>query len=223
MFSLATLGARTAPQHVLCLGAHCDDLEIGCGGTVARLLAQGALRSVTWVVFSSDERRAVEALHSTHTLLAGAEKPTVLVKTFRDGFFPYHGAEIKDYFEELKATVRPDLVFTHYREDRHQDHRLISDLTWNTFRAQTILEYEIPKYDGDMGSPNVFVELSEAQSRTKIAHLLRSFKSQHDKPWFTAEVFWALLRLRGMECAAASGYAEGFYGRKLVIREAPEA
>jgi LmbE family N-acetylglucosaminyl deacetylase len=223
MFSLSTLGARPPVQHVLCLGAHCDDIEIGCGGTLIRLLAEGVVPAVTWVVFSSNDQRAAEAVQSSRVLLAGAEKTTLVVKTFRDGFFPYHGGEIKEWFEELKATVQPDLVFTHYRDDRHQDHRLISDLTWNTFRGNTILEYEIPKYDGDLGSPNVFVELTEAHCRRKIDHLLSSFKSQTDKSWFTADVFWGLLRLRGMESGAPSGHAEAFHGRKVVIRHGEAA
>ena len=218
MFSLASFGSSVPLENVLCLGAHCDDIEIGCGGTLLRMVANHAVRSVTWVVFTSDTRRESEAVGSARTLLSGVPTVNIVVKDFRDGFLPFHGLVVKEYFEELKRALSPALVFTHYRDDRHQDHRLISDLTWNTFRDHAILEYEIPKYDGDMASPNVFVELSEACSRQKVAHVLRWFGSQAEKRWFTEDVFLSLLRLRGMECNSASGYAEGFYGRKVVIR-----
>lgn len=212
------LGKRgQAIDSVLCLGAHGDDIEIGCSGTVLTLAAAGRLARVTWVVFSSDPQREREALQSAYRLLAGVQKREVTVKSFRDGFFPYAGAAIKECFEELKATVSPDLVFTHYRGDLHQDHRLISELTWNTFRDHLILEYEIPKYDGDAGSPNTFVELDAAVAGEKIVNLLGSFESQRSKPWFSEDLFRALLRLRGMECNAASGLAEAFYCRKLLL------
>ncbi len=201
----------------LYLGAHCDDIEIGCSGTILKLAGRGSLDRVTWVVFSSDPRREQEALRSTERLLNAVPKREVIVKSFRDGFFPYRGGEIKECFEELKATVSPDLVFTHYRDDRHQDHRLISELTWNTFRDHLILEYEVPKYDGDFGSPNVFVELEETLVARKIENLLESFGSQAGRRWFSEDLFRAALRLRGMECNAASGLAEAFYGRKLPL------
>jgi LmbE family N-acetylglucosaminyl deacetylase len=205
------------PRHILCLGAHCDDIEIGCGGTVSRMVAANRDVSVTWVVLGSTEQRAQEALLSADTVLAATQKKTVVINGFRDGFFPYHGADLKQYFEELKATVTPDLVFTHYRNDLHQDHRLVSELTWNTFRDHLILEYEIPKFDGDLGSPNVFMWLDEAACRAKVTNILASFKSQAAKRWFREETFFALLRLRGMEANAPSGYAEGFYGRKVIL------
>lgn len=205
-------------ERILCLGAHCDDIEIGCSGTVLKLVAEHPEASVTWVVLGSSEVRAQEALESAHALLASVRKKNIVIKAFRDGFFPYVGADIKTYFEELKREVSPDVVFTHYRHDLHQDHRLMAELTWNTFRDQFILEYEIPKYDGDLGSPNVFVPLEEDLCRRKIDNILGSFRSQADMRWFTEDLFRAILRLRGMESNSPSGYAEAFYCRKAVLR-----
>jgi LmbE family N-acetylglucosaminyl deacetylase len=209
----------TVPRlgHVLCLGAHCDDIEIGCGGTIAKLADEHPGLSVTWVVFSSTEERAREAQESAEAILAGVKTKEILIKSFRDGFFPYQGEAIKEAFEELKRRPLPDAVLTHYRADLHQDHRLISDLTWNTFRDQLILEYEIPKFDGDLGSPNVFVHLDPSLVRRKIDNILNCFRSQRGKRWFTEDTFLAILRLRGMESNAPEGYAEGFYCRKLVL------
>ncbi len=211
--SLGTGGQE--PQSVLCLGSHCDDIEIGCSGTLLRLAEAGQLSNVTWVVFASEPRREREALESAESVLREVPKREVMVHAYRDGFLPHHGSDIKERFEELKARISPDLVFTHYRGDLHQDHRLIAELTWNTFRDHLILEYEIPKYDGDFGTPNVFVELDEALARRKIANLIASFQSQRGKRWFSEDVFRAVLRLRGLECNAPSGLAEAFYGRKL--------
>ena len=202
---------------VLCLGAHADDIEIGCGGTILRLLSERPGLSVSWVVFSADRFRAVEAKRSARCFLKGAGRQKVIVKDFRESFFPFRGEAIKEYFEELKGMVQPDLIFTHYREDRHQDHRLLSDLTWNTFRDHVILEYEIPKYDGDLGNPNFYVPLEEEFCRRKIEHVCRFFQTQNNKHWFTADTFLALMRLRGIECAAKTKYAEAFYARKLVL------
>ncbi len=204
-------------RHVLCLGAHCDDLEIGCGGTVLALAGSPTPPAFTWVVWSSDATRETEARRSAEAFLQGAANARIVIKKFRDGFLPYEGGRVKDEFEELKAMVTPDLVLTHYRDDLHQDHRLISELTWNTFRNHLILEYEIPKYDGDLGSPSVFVPLDEAQCRRKIETILASFPSQAGKRWFSDDLFRSLLRLRGMECNAADNYAEAFYCRKLVL------
>jgi len=204
-------------SHVLCLGAHCDDIEIGCGGAIAKLVDEHPGLAVTWVVFSSSEERAREARASAEAVLSGVKTKDIVVHGFRDGFFPYHGAAIKEAFEELKKRVNPDVVFTHYRSDLHQDHRLMSELTWNTFRDHLILEYEIPKFDGDLGSPNVFVHLDRSLCRRKIDNLLNSFPSQAGKRWFCEETFFALLRLRGMEANAPDGHAEGFYCRKLVL------
>jgi LmbE family N-acetylglucosaminyl deacetylase len=204
-------------RQVLCLGAHCDDLEIGCGGTVLRLAADEPPPQFTWVVFSSDGIREAEAFQSVRRLVPGIPTTRILIKKFRDGFLPYEGALVKETFEELKRLVSPDLILTHYRGDLHQDHRLISELTWNTFRNHLILEYEIPKYDGDFGTPNLFVPLDEALCRRKIDTILGSFPSQAGKRWFSEDLFRSLLRIRGMESNAASGYAEAFYCRKLVL------
>ena len=201
---------------ILCLGAHSDDIEIGCGGTIMRLIEQHPSVDVVWAVLSADARREQEARASAQLFLAGARSATVIVKQFRDGFFPYDGAAIKDAFEELKSSD-PDVVFTHYRDDRHQDHRVLSDLAWNTFRDHYVLEYEIPKFDGDLGTPNCFVPLDRARCDRKIGHLTAAFGSQRDKHWFTDETFRGLMRLRGMECRSAGGYAEAFYARKVVM------
>lgn len=205
------------PLRLLCLGAHCDDIEIGCGGTVLKLAASGRRLEVQWIVFSSEEQRKQEALKSAHAFLGNVDNNKVVVHAFRDGFFPYIGAELKERFEQLKTEFFPDLVFTHYRQDLHQDHRLVSELTWNTFRNHLILEYEIPKYDGDFGAPNFFVPLDESICRRKIDTILSSFPSQSEKQWFSRELFSSILRLRGMEANASSGHAEGFYCRKAVI------
>jgi LmbE family N-acetylglucosaminyl deacetylase len=206
-----------ALRSVLCLGAHCDDIEIGAGATISKLIAaQPALR-VDWVVFSSTERRAAEARASAGDFLAAAASADVQIKTFSDGFFPAEGQAIKQYFEELKAQLTPDLVLTHYREDRHQDHRIISDLTWNTFRDHLVLEYEVPKYDGDLGHPNCFVPVDDDQRMFKVDTILRHHASQSTKEWFTSETFNALMRLRGVECRSRTGYAEAFHARKIVV------
>jgi LmbE family N-acetylglucosaminyl deacetylase len=202
---------------ILCLGAHSDDIEIGCGGTILRLIGDYQSVSCTWVVFSSSTTRRREALSSARAFLAEAGEKKVIVKAFRDGFFPYSGREIKEEFEHLKAIISPDVIFTHYRSDSHQDHRLICELTWNTFRDHFILEYEIPKYDGDLGCPNLFVHLKESTCERKIAHLLESFGSQRNKQWFNRETFQALMRLRGIESRAQEKYAEAYYCRKLVL------
>ena len=207
------LGAGT----VLCLGAHPDDIEIGCGGTLRRLLEANDAVDVHYVVFSGNDRRAEEARSSAAALLAGARCAEVEVLSFREGYFPWVGAEVKDRFEAIARAVRPHVVFTHARADLHQDHRVLSELTWQTFRDHLVLEYEIPKYDGDLGVPNAFVPLDAATCDGKVEHLLRHFPSQHDKPWFTDETFRATLRLRGVECRSATGYAEAFVARKLVL------
>jgi LmbE family N-acetylglucosaminyl deacetylase len=206
----------TAPLKILCLGSHSDDIEIGCGGTILRLLSRNQGLDIVWVVFGSNNEREREARNSAALFLSQARSRDVIIKNFRDGFFPFEGAQIKSYFEELKATS-PDLIFTHNRRDAHQDHRLIADLTWNTFRNHLILEYEIPKYDGDMGQPNLFVPLDQEFYESKIRYIMEAFETQRGKPWFGKDTFLALMRLRGMECVAPSGYAEAFYCRKLVV------
>lgn len=216
MLPLDLGGSSARVETILCLGSHCDDIEIGCSGTVLKLVAQYPAARVRWVVFSSDDVRAEEARCAAGRLLAGANAD-VRIERFRNGFFPYIGAEIKEYFERLKLEIAPDIVFTHYRDDLHQDHRTISALTWNTFRNHLILEYEVPKYDGDLGTPNVFVSLPDEIRTRKIATIMECFTSQQDKPWFTPDTFNGLMRLRGVESNSASGYAEAFYGRKLVV------
>jgi len=198
------------PVIVLCLGAHSDDIEIGCGGTLLYLKASLPRLSFRWVVFSASGPRAEEAAKAADLFTAGCDKEVVL-KNYRDGFLPYSGAGVKDFFEELKGEVNPDLIFTHWNGDAHQDHRLISELTWNTFRDHLILEYEIPKYDGDMGRPNFFVPLEAALYEKKVDYLLETFPSQRARQWFDRETFLGLMRIRGMESNSPSGYAEAFH------------
>ena len=204
-------------RSVLLLGAHSDDIEIGCGGTVLRLLAESPETGVHWIVFSAGAERAREAESSAARFLATARTRNVEIHQFRDGFFPSEQARIKTYFEEMKAKLDPDLIFTHYRNDLHQDHRVIAELTWNTFRHHTILEYEVPKWDGDMGNPNVYVPLARDVADQKVNILVESFASQAGKHWFDEETFNGLMRLRAMECNADSRRAEAFYGRKVTL------
>lgn len=203
---------------VLCIGAHADDIEIGCGGTLLRLLSERPRVFVHWVVLCSDATRAREARRSATRMLKRAAAHHIQVMQFRDGFLPYDGAEVKQAFEQLKRDVSPDVIFAHHGRDAHQDHRLVSELTWNTFRDHTILEYEIPKYDGDLGQPNVFVPLGSSVRARKIRHLMTAFPSQRGKRWFSPETFEGLMRLRGVECGAAEGHAEAFHSRKVVLR-----
>ena len=214
MISATLSGVR----RILCLGAHSDDIEIGCGGTLLHLLRQSQPREICWVVFCSKPEREREAKKSAAWFLKSAAKSTVFVKTFRDGFLPYNGAEVKDCFEEIKQTFEPDIVFTHTRHDLHQDHRLLCELTWNTFRNHLILEYEIPKYDADLRSPNIFVPLSAAIAKRKVDALMRFFGTQRNKHWFTPDLFNAVMRLRGIESASPTLFAEGFYARKLLLQ-----
>jgi LmbE family N-acetylglucosaminyl deacetylase len=201
---------------ILCLGAHSDDIEIGCGGTLLELKKSYPELRFHWVVFCAQGTRGDEAVKAANLFTAGRKKEIVL-NAFRDGFLPYAGAAVKDVFEELKRQVNPDLIFTHWQGDAHQDHRLISELTWNTFRNHPILEYEIPKYDGDLGRPNVFVPLETPLHEQKVAHLFEAFESQQMKPWFDRNIFLGLMRLRGMESNSPSGYAEAFYARKMIL------
>ena len=213
-FGLA--GKGSDPVHILCLGAHSDDIEIGCGATLLQLRKMFAKLRFTWVVFSAAGARGREAQKGAELFTAGCDREVTL-QEFRDGFLPYTGAAVKDFFEELKGGARPDLIFTHWQGDAHQDHRLISELTWNTFRNHLILEYEIPKYDGDLGRPNCFVPVESPLHEQKVDHLLTAFESQRSKPWFQRETFLGLMRIRGMESNSASGYAEAFHARKLVL------
>jgi LmbE family N-acetylglucosaminyl deacetylase len=204
-------------RRILCLGAHSDDIEIGCGGTILRWLQEDPGLEFCWVVLSSNQKRKKEASQSANLFLKGAARKKILIESFRDGYFPYQGAEIKEYFEGFKKHFLPDVVLTHYRDDRHQDHRLVSDLTWNTFRRELILEYEIPKYDGDLGQPNLFVHLNEAVCRKKIKNILDIFKTQTEKHWLTEDTLRGILRLRGVESHAEEKYAEAFYCRKMIL------
>jgi LmbE family N-acetylglucosaminyl deacetylase len=210
------LKGRGEPRFLF-LGAHCDDIEIGCGGTVLELLARYPQAVVDWIVLSSGKARATEARRAAELFLSGARDPNVAIKDFRDSFFPMEAARIKEYFEEVKRSVSPDVVFTHHRDDLHQDHRIVGELTWNTFRDHLILEYEIPKYDGGLGSPNVFVPLTRSTADRKVEIVTRTFESQQSKAWFNANTFNALLRLRGIECNASHGLAEAYYARKIAI------
>jgi LmbE family N-acetylglucosaminyl deacetylase len=211
------LAQSQAPFKVLCLGAHSDDIEIGCGGTVLTIIRDRPDVEFDWVVFGAAGIRKKEAAASAAALLKGAARRTVEVRSFRDGYFPYIGGEVKDFFEELKKKIRPDLIFTHQRSDLHQDHRSIAELTWNTFRDHLILEYEIPKYDGDLETPNVYVPLDAALAKAKVRHILGHFRSQAGNGWFTEDAFRAILRLRGIESNSPSGFAEGFTGCKLTL------
>jgi len=215
MQKVSILGDGSRPKKILALGAHADDIEIGSGGTILRWLGENPAAEVYWVVLGASGQRRTEAVESANLFLANARRKEIVVKEFRDGYFPYIGTEIKDFFEELKRKYVPDLVLTHYRGDLHQDHRLVSELTWNTFRNHLILEYEIVKYDGDLGAPNLFVHLNESIARKKIHTILECFKSQKDKSWFTEDVFSSVLRLRGVESNAPDKYAEAYYCRKI--------
>jgi LmbE family N-acetylglucosaminyl deacetylase len=216
---MKSLGFPKPGQHlsVLCLGAHSDDIEIGAGGTLLGWIAAGIHVEVTWCVLSAAGSRAVEAKSSAAAFLDGAESVDVRLAEFRDGFFPFEGAEIKLWMEQLKPQVRPDVIFTHRRDDAHQDHREISGLTWNTFRDHLILEYEIPKWDGDIGHPNVYFPLTGHVLDRKLDILSSHFASQRSKDWFDEGVFRGLARLRGMECRASEGYAEAFIARKVCL------
>jgi LmbE family N-acetylglucosaminyl deacetylase len=215
MIHLKLEGRTDGALQVLCLGCHSDDIEIGCGGTILRLAEEYPGAVFHWVVFSANGARGEEARRAA-TLFAGDRLRGPLLKNFRDGFMPFEGAAVKEVFEELKA-LSPDVIFTHSRRDAHQDHRLIAESTWNTFRNHFILEYEIPKYDGDMGQPSVFVPLEKAVCQTKVRYLLEAFQSQRSKHWFEEDTFLSLMRLRGMECNAPGGYAEAFFCRKMIL------
>jgi LmbE family N-acetylglucosaminyl deacetylase len=216
MHRLSILEQAGPLRRILLLGAHADDIEIGCGGTVLRLAGERRDLEVRWVVLSATPQRAAEARASAADFLSGIQA-TVEVRGHRDGFLPWAGAAIKEEFEALKREFVPDLIFTHYRQDLHQDHRLVSELTWQTWRNHFILEYEIPKFDGDLGSPNLFSALTDATLERKIALVLRHFATQSGKQWFDAGLFRAVARIRGMECAASESLAEAFYCRKAVF------
>jgi LmbE family N-acetylglucosaminyl deacetylase len=212
-----SLSAAEPLQRILVIGCHADDIEIGCGGTLLTLARANPEIEVDWVVLASPGDRADEARASAAAFLAGAAEARVEIHEFRDGFLPYVGGEVKDVFEDLKGRVDPQVVFTHAGYDFHQDHRLACELTWNTFRRHLILEYEIPKVDGDLGRPNVFVPLDPTVVEEKLALIERYFPSQSGKHWFDRDTFLGLMRLRGMEALAPERYAEAFTCRKLVL------
>jgi LmbE family N-acetylglucosaminyl deacetylase len=204
-------------RRVLCLGAHSDDIEIGAGGTLLKLAGHVPELEICWVVCSAPGPRAEEANRSADDFLDGVAHKQVKIGSFRESYFPSEWTSIKEWLEEIRAKFDPDVVFTHYRDDRHQDHQVLSDLAWNTFRNHLILEYEVLKYDGDLGQPNIFVPLSEQLCVRKSLLLLKHFKTQQTKHWFTSDTFAAMHRIRGIECASQSGFAEAFYCRKLVL------
>jgi LmbE family N-acetylglucosaminyl deacetylase len=206
---------------VLCLGAHSDDIEIGAGATILSWIAMGAKLHVRWCVLSACGERATEARASAALFLQGAASATVELCEFRDGFFPYQGSEVKAWMEDLRHRITPDVIFTHRRDDAHQDHREVCQLTWNSFRDHLILEYEIPKWDGDLGQPNFYSTLTRSVLDRKVQLLLAAFGTQRNKDWFGPDVFYGLARLRGMECRASHGYAEGFVMRKAALGTGP--
>jgi len=217
MLDLSLSQALDHNPKLLLLGAHCDDIEIGCGGALIQLLEEVPELEVNWIVFSSNEIREKEARSSAEEYLSNIKIKNIQILNYKNGFFPHETYEIKHYFESLKKQIEPGLIFTHYRHDLHQDHRTINELTWNTFRNHFILEYEIAKYDGDLGIPNVFLPLTINAKDIKIKRLMKYFVSQSDKQWFSENMFEALLRIRGVECNAASGFSEAYYARKICI------
>ena len=217
LFGLGFVGSRQRPLRVLCVGAHSDDIEIGCGATLLRLMGRRPRPEFRWVVWSAAGQREREAKRGARKFLGPASADAFRVHAFRDGYFPAQFTEIKNAFESLGREFRPDIVFTHTRNDRHQDHRVVSDLTWNTFRNQLILEYEIPKWDGDLGRPNFYVPVNPTTARRKTRALMSIFGTQRAKDWFSEETFLGLMRLRGMECRAADRHAEAFYARKTTL------
>lgn len=205
---------------VLCLGAHCDDIEIGCGGALLSMFEASTNYEVCWVVFSSNNERQVEARKSAEAYLRSIAQHTIIIESFPDGFFPYRGEEIKKRFESIRREFEPDVIFTHHGDDSHQDHRKVHELTWNTFRDHVVLQYEIPKYEGDLGRPNLYIPVSESNRQRKVALLMEHYQTQQNKHWFSEDTFNAVLRLRGIESRSPSGYAEGFHCPKLTLQPA---
>jgi LmbE family N-acetylglucosaminyl deacetylase len=212
---LAFMPELTAGATVLCLGAHCDDIELGCSGALIELRQRFPALRFVWVVFAGDETREAETRAAAARLLGNDERCSVSVHRFRASYFPSCAAEVKDAMEALRSRIEPQLIFTHHLADRHQDHRLVGELTWNSFRNHSILEYEIAKFEGDLGQPNCYVPLSAPVLERKVATLMDCFPSQHARGWFDAELFRGHMRLRGMECNAHSRYAEAFHVRKF--------
>lgn len=217
MQALTFEGLRAQQLRLLCLGAHCDDIEIGCGATILRLLAEWPGAQVRWVVFTGASSRHAETRAAAERLLAGAVARQVDLLSHRESFLPQAWGAVKEEFERIKASFTPTLILTHSHTDHHQDHRVVSELTWNTFRDHLVLEYEIPKYEGDLGNPNLFVPVEHSQAETKVAALMECFTSQRQRQWFDPATFLGLMRLRGIGCNAPSGYAEAFLVRKMVL------
>lgn len=211
------LARADRPLSVLCLGAHADDIEIGAGGTLLSWIASGAVCAVRWCVLSAAGAREQEARASAQAFTAGVPSVEIDLQTFRDGYFPAERIAIKEWFDALKERCQPDLIISHHRDDAHQDHRIVAELTTNTYRDHLVLAYEIPKWDGDLGRPNAYVPLAAGIIEQKIAHLMENFASQRSKDWFDPETFRGLSRLRGMECRAPERYAEGFHVSKMVL------
>ena len=202
---------------ILLLGAHCDDIEIGCGGAILRLAEEKPNAAIRWVVFSGSDLRRQEALRSASDFLTGFKKPEVEVLDFPNMFFPDEHRNIKLAFEKIKQEFNPDIIFTHHKFDLHQDHRTLGEITWNTFRDNLIFEYEIPKYDGGLGNPNAFFPLSSSLAQRKIDIIVKHFESQQSKTWFSGELFYSLMRLRGLESASKYGLSEAFHCRKAQL------
>ena len=217
MLSLELVRSLGPTPRILCLGAHPDDIEIGCGGSILQLVDALPGAEWHWVTLTGSQRRHAEAQESARLFLGETGARHLRLASFRDGFLPYEGAAVKEFFESLKQEVQPDLILTHHAEDRHQDHRLVSELTWNTWRNHLILEYEIPKYDGDLGRPQAYLPLARSIAERKVETILKVFASQHSREWFDRDVLLGLMRLRGVECNAPERYAEAFYARKWTL------
>ena len=217
MLRLVPKSRPGTPLRLLCIGAHSDDLEIGCAGILLDWLGGRPALEVTWVVLSAKAERGDEARRSARSLLRRAKRRRIVIGEFRDGFLPAQYAEAKEFFENLRRDEDPDVILTHHLRDRHQDHKLAAELTWNTWRDHLILEYEIPKFEGDLGQPNAYVPVSASNARRKVMHLERHFGSQRGRTWFRAENFLGLMRVRGVECRSYSGFAEAFHARKLLL------
>lgn len=214
MLKLKLFESNKMPK-ILCLGAHPDDIEIGCGGTLLRFVEEAPEAQFRWIVFSGNKIRNKEASQSASFFLKKIKSKQIVIHSFRESYFPFIGAEIKDCFEKIRKEYNPDIILTHHNNDAHQDHMLISKLTWNTFRNHFIIEYEVPKYDGDLGAPNLFVHLDEPEVQRKVDYLHAFFQSQKEKVWFSKDNFRSILRIRGVECNSPTNYAEAFYCRKI--------
>jgi LmbE family N-acetylglucosaminyl deacetylase len=215
MLNLILDSSKQQALRVLCIGAHCDDIEIGCGATLRALQGSGRKPVIDWVVLSGGAERRKEAQRSMRLLVKPRCRGELQFGQFPDGQFPAAYAEIKRFFESIKSKPGADLILCHQRDDRHQDHRVVNEMVWSTFRDHVVLEYEIPKWDGDLGQPNVYVPIDAKDANAKVEALMKSYPSQANKDWYTRDTFMTMLRLRGLECRSPSGYAEAFHGRKL--------